>query len=111
MSMSKDGDSCPVVPTPACPDKRREPLPWQMPKSLEDDPQAQVQAIIASPGYRQADQDVEFLNQDETRDVRLQIEFRLLGCTKYRKWLFGERRMLWREEHRKAVCVNNARTV
>jgi uncharacterized protein (TIGR00730 family) len=28
-----------------------------------------------SPGYRQADQDVAFLNQDETRGVRLQIDY------------------------------------
>lgn len=77
MSMSKDSDTCSVVPTPAYPDKRRELLPWQTPKAPEDDPQAlaRVEAIIASPGYRQADQDVEFLNQDETRGVRLQIDY------------------------------------
>lgn len=77
MSLSKKGDSSPVVPIPARPGKRQEPLPWQTPKSLEDDPQAmaRVQAIMASPGYRQADQDVAFLNQDETRGVRLQIDY------------------------------------
>jgi hypothetical protein len=36
---------------------------------------ARVAAIMASPGYRQADQDVAFLNQDETRGVRLQIDY------------------------------------
>ncbi len=63
--------------TPACCGKRREPLPWQAPKALEDDPQAlaRVEAIMASPGYRQADQDVEFLSQDATRGVRLQIDY------------------------------------
>ncbi len=30
---------------------------------------------MASPGYRQADQDVEFLNQDEVRSVRLGIDY------------------------------------
>jgi len=75
--MSKNGFSSPLMPAPAHPRIRREPLPWQTPKALEDDPQAmaRVQAIMASPGYRQADQDVAFLNQDETRGVRLQIDY------------------------------------
>ena len=53
------------------------PLPWQTPKAAEDDPRAlaRVEAIMASPGYRQADRDVAFLNQDETRGVRLQIDY------------------------------------
>jgi len=34
-----------------------------------------VRAIINSPGYRQADQDIDFLNQDITRGVRLQIDY------------------------------------
>jgi uncharacterized protein (TIGR00730 family) len=77
VSISNKGFSSPVVPVPAHPSKRREPLPWQTPKALEDDPQAmaRVEAIMASPGYRQADRDVAFLNQDETRGVRLQIDY------------------------------------
>ena len=77
MSNSKKQDARPVVPAPAHPHKRQQPLPWQAPKAQEDDPQAmaRVQAIMASSGYRQADQDVEFLNQDETRGVRLQIDY------------------------------------
>lgn len=41
------------------------------------DPQAtaRIEAILNNPGYRQADQDVDFLNQDETRGVRLQIDY------------------------------------
>ncbi len=75
--MSKDCDSHSVVPAPAHPHKRREPLPWQTPKSTEDDPQAlaRVKAIMASPGYCQADRDVAFLTQDATRGVRLQIDY------------------------------------
>lgn len=77
--MSKNHDSCTVVPTPAHPHKRQEPLPWQTPKALEGDhqalAQAQAEAIMANPGYRQADRDVAFLNQDETRGVRLQIDY------------------------------------
>ncbi len=77
MSISTDRDSCSVVPAPAHRRKRQEPLPWQTPKALEDDPQAlaRVKAIMASPGYRQADRDVEFLNQDEVRGVRLEIDY------------------------------------
>ena len=65
------------VPTPPHPHRRREPLPWHRPKSSEEDPDApqRIQAILDSPGYRQADQDVEFLNLDETRGVRLQIDY------------------------------------
>ncbi|MEJ2565398.1 MAG: TIGR00730 family Rossman fold protein [Gammaproteobacteria bacterium] len=65
------------VPTPPHPHRRREPLPWHRPKSSEEDPDAprRIQAILDSPGYRQADQDVEFLNRDETRGVRLQIDY------------------------------------
>jgi len=61
------------------PDKapRREPLPWAEPKSAEDDPQApaRVRELLASKTYRQADSDVEFLNGEEARGVRLQIDY------------------------------------
>jgi uncharacterized protein (TIGR00730 family) len=65
------------VPLPAHPRHRREPLPWHQPKPAEEDPDAprRVQAILHSPSYRQADQDVHFLNLDETRGVRLQIDY------------------------------------
>lgn len=64
-------------PSPAHPKHRREPLPWSQPKSAKEDIDApqQVQAILDSPSYRQADQDIHFLNQDETRGVRLQIDY------------------------------------
>lgn len=79
--MSKKGVPSPLMPAPPTP-QRREPLPWQTPKALEDDPQAmaRVQVTMASPGYRQADQDVAFLNQDETRGVRLQIDHLKPDC-------------------------------
>jgi hypothetical protein len=56
---------------------RREPLPWEEPKSAEDDPQApeRVRELLASPTYRQADRDIDFLNDAETRGVRLQIDY------------------------------------
>ena len=34
-----------------------------------------VQALLDSPSYRQADQDLDYLNLDETRGVRLQIDY------------------------------------
>jgi hypothetical protein len=64
-------------PKPAHPHKRREPLPWQEPKSAADDPgaPARVRAIMASASYREADQDVAFLHQPESRGVRLQLDY------------------------------------
>ena len=62
---------------PAHPHLRREPLPWHLPKPVEEDPDApkRIRAILESPSYRQADRDVDFLNLDETRGVRLQIDY------------------------------------
>jgi uncharacterized protein (TIGR00730 family) len=56
---------------------RREPLPGQAPKPAEDDPQApaRVRALLASPTYRQADRDLDFLESEDTRGVRLQIDY------------------------------------
>jgi uncharacterized protein (TIGR00730 family) len=65
------------VPAPAHPRERREPLPWHRPKPAEEDPDAprRLQAILDSPSYRQADHDVAFLDRDETRGVRLQLDY------------------------------------
>ena len=65
------------MPSPAHPHLRHEPLPGHRPKPAEEDPDAprRVQAILASPSYREADRDADFLNQDETRGVRLQIDY------------------------------------
>ena len=65
------------VPAPPHPHRRREPLPWQQPKPSLDDPKVRdrLEQIMASPSYRQADQDVDFLNRYETRGVRLQIDY------------------------------------
>jgi len=64
-------------PAPAHPHLRREPLPWHRPKPPEDDPDApqRVAAILASPSYRLADQDVDFLNRHDTRGLRLQVDY------------------------------------
>ena len=57
--------------------ERSEPLPWQIPKAAEEDPEApqRLKKILSSASYRQADQDVDFLNQDELRSFRLQVDF------------------------------------
>jgi uncharacterized protein (TIGR00730 family) len=67
----------PRIPTPPHPQQRREPLPWHRPKPSTEDPDAprRIQAIMDSPSYCQADQDVSFLQLDETRGVRLQIDY------------------------------------
>src|SRR5712691_1411332 len=64
------------IPTSAHPHKRREALPWQQPKATEEDPEALrlVQAILNSPSYRRADNDIDFLARDGVRGVRLQID-------------------------------------
>jgi len=66
-----------AIPPPAHPYKRREALPWQQPKAIEEDPEAlqRVQAILNSPSYRRADNDIDFLAQDGVRGVRLQIDY------------------------------------
>jgi uncharacterized protein (TIGR00730 family) len=67
----------PPARAPEPPSERREPLPWQEPKPAAEDPgaPARVQRLLESPTYRQADQDVDFLNLDATRGVRLQIDY------------------------------------
>jgi uncharacterized protein (TIGR00730 family) len=65
------------IPSPADPQYRREPLPWHEPKPRQEDPAApeRIQIIMASPSYRQADQDVDFLNRADTRGLRLQVDY------------------------------------
>ena len=73
----KTHSSHPGIPTPAHPQHRREPLPWCQPKPVAEDHDApqRIRKIMESASYRQADQDIDFLNQDETRGVRLQIDY------------------------------------
>lgn len=67
----------PTIPTPAHPVNRRERLPWQQPKAVEEDSEAvrRVQAILKSPSYRPADTDTAFLAEGDLRGVRLQIDY------------------------------------
>lgn len=68
----RDGPS--HMPSPV---KRDRPLPWQSPKSATEDSTApeRVRTILASPSYRQADQDIDFLNCDDVRSVRLGLDY------------------------------------
>ena len=65
------------IPEPPHPVNRREPGPWQCPKPPEEDPDApaRIATILASPSYRRADADLDFLMRDDMRGVRLQIDY------------------------------------
>ena len=65
------------VPAPPHPTRRREPLPEQQPKPVQDDPEAdkRIKAILASPSYRLAEEDVAFLNSEDVRGPRLQLDY------------------------------------
>lgn len=65
------------VPDPTAALRGEEELPWRRPKSLADDPGApsRLDAILSSPSYLQADKDPDFLDRDDTRGVRLQVDY------------------------------------
>ena len=65
------------MPHPAHPQRREEPLPVQQPKSVDDDPLAadRLRSILESDTYRAADQDPAFLDYDETRGPRLELDY------------------------------------
>ena len=48
-----------------------------MPKDAADDPAAPaaIQALLNSPSYREADLDIDFLQESESRGLRLQLEY------------------------------------
>jgi uncharacterized protein (TIGR00730 family) len=67
----------PQHPTLASTQPRTKPLPERAPKPAHEDPTApeRVAAILASPSYRPADRDPDFLAWDAVRGVRLQIDY------------------------------------
>jgi len=67
----------PAIPTPPHPLQRQQKLPWQTPKAPEEDATApaRVEALLRSESYRQADEDVDFLRRDESRGLRLQLDY------------------------------------
>ena len=52
-------------------------LPWQKPKSKKEDPEAKklVKQLMESPTYKIAQEDIEFLNSDDTRGIRLELDY------------------------------------
>jgi uncharacterized protein (TIGR00730 family) len=73
LSQTPEGE----VPDPPPPQERHEPLPGRKPKDTRDDPGANdaIQAILHSPTYREADQDIGFLQEEDSRGLRLQLEY------------------------------------
>jgi len=65
------------VPHPADPFDREKPLPSPLPKPAADDPEAaaRVRAILDSPSYRVASEDIDFLASDPVRGLRLQMDY------------------------------------
>jgi uncharacterized protein (TIGR00730 family) len=75
--MSDTEKPVPDIPLPPDPHFRREPLPECHPKTGAEDPQApeRIRALLSSPSYLRADQDVDFLERDEARGLRLNLEY------------------------------------
>ncbi len=66
-----------TIPLPADPYERREPLPSPLAKRAGGDPAAaaRVRAILESPSYRVASEDIDFLASDSVRGLRLQMDY------------------------------------
>lgn len=64
-------------PAPAHPDRRATDLPWETIKpAIEDiDAPALVAEIMRAPNYLPADKDVDFLERDDNRGLRLQLDY------------------------------------
>jgi uncharacterized protein (TIGR00730 family) len=77
VSKDKTDPSSPRIPSPPHPHQRTRPLPGHLRKGAEEDPEAPgcIDAILASPSYRRADEDVDFLSLDETRGPRLELDY------------------------------------
>ena len=67
----------PNIPQPADAEHRNEPLPWQEPKPPAEDPEgpSKLEAILNSPSYRPAIEDVDFLHGDAARGIRIQLDY------------------------------------
>lgn len=65
------------IPAPAHRIERRQPLPWERPKPVEEEAQVQarLRAIMEHPSYVPADHDVDFLHTDAQRGLRLLLDY------------------------------------
>ena len=70
-------DAKPDLPPPPNPARRSEALPWQSVKPYQDDPEAmqRVSELLNSIAYRPADTDIEFLDNDDVRGPRLELDY------------------------------------
>lgn len=75
--MKDESDIGQVKPEPANPISRRTALPWQTPKSDREDIEAtaRIAQIMRHPSYRPADEELDFLEQDNARGVRLMLDY------------------------------------
>ncbi len=73
----RGADTLPPCPSLTSTQPRIHPLPGHSPKPPTEDPAAPARtaAILASPSYRPADRDLDFLSWDAVRGVRLQIDY------------------------------------
>lgn len=73
----KRGAQSEHVPRPPHPEQRRQALPGHRPKPVEEDPAAPaaIRTILEHPSYREADRDIDFLGRNDTRGVRLQLDY------------------------------------
>ena len=73
----RDPPPAPARPTLASTQPRAQPLPESAPKPAHEDPAApaRVAKILASPSYRPADRDPDFLEWDSVRGMRLAIDY------------------------------------
>ncbi len=72
-----DKDHKPEIPKPADPTRRKESLPWQTPKPVEEDPECKekLKVILNSPSYISSIKDIDFLASDDARGVRLALDY------------------------------------
>ncbi|SDH70348.1 LOG family protein [Alloyangia pacifica] len=68
-------DDCPETPPPSS--ERDVELPWCTPKPASEDRRAPdlVRRIMESPSYREGDHDVDFLDRDDMRGLRLMLDY------------------------------------
>ncbi len=67
----------PKIPKPPHPRRRKEPLPSPLPKSPRKEglAEARIKAIVESPTYRIASEDLDFLRSDPARGLRLHMDY------------------------------------
>ncbi len=65
------------IPTPPHPFLRKNKLPWESTKATEEDESAATRQkkLTHTPSYLLADEDIDFLQCDEVRGVRLQLDY------------------------------------